>query len=545
MEKAQLEFVPQEMKISVALMTGLGFTFGMLLGLLISLHVMAIPVDTATNTDYVVDMIPRQSSLLLETKPSVIDEGKGLAKHTKEHIVVSNPIVVDNILIPNKTRANSAEHVVIQSFNPIHNSVKNVYIDAADILHAVDGNVKIHLERDAENESHEKPDYDYQSAEGDLLEGGSEPQVSVVLNVNNHVNKPGIEKGLAPSGDSNARLLQHGKDLGKHHKQMNLKSGHEFHRFSSVVKGIYWSKKLEGVCSNGFTDEDYKQWSHKVSETRFVHMAEGCGRMQNRRLTLMDASQACARYRLNTDQIQGEIFSFYLSRLLGINRVPPTALSTIKTKEPQWSTLSHDIARAQWGEDKVVILSQYVNSLTSAFIPKEFRTDDRKLYPTEDIVRQKNTSELCELLQWSDLIIFDYLTANLDRVVNNMFNKQWNDQMMDSPTHNLEKNKDTGSLLFFDNESGLFHSYRLLDKYSSYHTLLLKSLCVFRKSTSLRVQQLYKSDSIGKDLNNLFIQNEALHQRLPHMPEKNIKILQQRLADVYKQIIACQAQYGG
>jgi hypothetical protein len=38
---------------------------------------------------------------------------------------------------------------------------------------------------------------------------------------------------------------------------------------------------------------------------KIVKMGDGCGRMQNRMLTFRDASKACARYRLNIDQMQG------------------------------------------------------------------------------------------------------------------------------------------------------------------------------------------------------------------------------------------------
>lgn len=93
---------------------------------------------------------------------------------------------------------------------------------------------------------------------------------------------------------------------------------------------------------------------------------------------------------------------------------------------------------------------------------------------------------LIELAQWSDLIVFDYIIAHLDRVVNNLFNYQWNSQIMEAPAHNLAK---TGNLLLFlDNESGLLHGYRLLSKYQAYHSLLLKNLCVFRRSTINQVR---------------------------------------------------------
>ena len=44
---------------------------------------------------------------------------------------------------------------------------------------------------------------------------------------------------------------------------------------------------------------------------------KGCGRMKNRLLHLEGGGRVCCRYRQNQDQIQGEVFSFYLSRAIG------------------------------------------------------------------------------------------------------------------------------------------------------------------------------------------------------------------------------------
>ena len=168
------------------------------------------------------------------------------------------------------------------------------------------------------------------------------------------------------------------------------------------------------------------------------------------------------------------------------------------------------------------------------------REDDRKLHPTLGILGKKSLPELCDLLQWSDLIVFDYLTANLDRLVNNMFNRQWNAEMMNNPAHNLERTKG-GSLVFLDNESGLFHGYRLLEKYHSYHESLLASLCVFRARTANAVKVLHKADSVGDELHKLFSEGEVHHRHLPSIPEKNVSVLKDRLAKVYDQIVKCEA----
>ena len=309
-----------------------------------------------------------------------------------------------------------------------------------------------------------------------------------------------------------------------------------------IVSGVLWSKTLDDSCPQGFEPEEVASWRRKAAGMQVVAMEEGCGRMQNRLVTFKDGSQACARYRLNTDQIQGEVYSYYLAQLLNITNLAPAVLLSVDTLSPQWRTVHLQMSMAQWADGRLVVLTRWLDGLAPSHIPPELREEDRKLHPTLGILGGKTVSELCDLLQWSDLIVFDYLTANLDRLVNNMFNRQWNAEMMSNPAHNLERTKD-GSLVFLDNESGLFHGYRLLEKYHGYHESLLNSLCVFRESTAKAVKVLHKSKSVAEELHKLFSEGEIHHRHLPSIPEKNVSVLQDRLARVYDQIVKCEALY--
>ena len=310
-----------------------------------------------------------------------------------------------------------------------------------------------------------------------------------------------------------------------------------------VNNGVFWSEELEHMCPSGFSEADHAKWKSRTAQEKFVKMGTGCGRMQNRILKFQDGGRACARYRLNIDQIQGEIYSYYLSKLLGINNVPPSSIQVADTSADQWRMVSPELANAQWSEEKPVILSEWIEGLSPSYIPKLFRNQTNIISPDSLTGKYQNDlSVLCKLLQWSDLIIFDYLTANLDRVVNNLFNLQWNDQMMDKPAHNLEESS-SGNLVFLDNESGLFHGYRLLDKYSSYHQSLLHSLCLFKDSTIKAMKTLLMNDNIGDILQRKLEENEPLHRYIPKVPVKNIKILKQRMHDILQQFHKCESQF--
>ncbi|XP_076370594.1 four-jointed box protein 1-like [Tachypleus tridentatus] len=314
-----------------------------------------------------------------------------------------------------------------------------------------------------------------------------------------------------------------------------------FRETDNIVNGIYWTEEVERLIPDGFV-KNIDSWRWFVNKTKIAKISKGCGRMQNRLITFDNGKQSCCRYRQNNDQIQGEIFSFYLSRLLNIGNLPPSVLAVIRGREWQWEHVQSQLYLAQWNNERPLVLTMFVDKLIPAYIPRAFRTKDRRLHP-EDLFN-KTLVELVELAQWSDLIVFDYLTANLDRVVNNMFNEQWNSEMMNSPTHNLAKHKESGLLVFFDNESGLLHGYRLLDKYEHFHRSLINSLCVFRKRTADAIAKMHRTKNISVILKQAFVKHDpGMNDWLPFLPERSLKILKTRIDTVYSQIRQCEARF--
>ncbi|CAB3368737.1 Hypothetical predicted protein [Cloeon dipterum] len=314
---------------------------------------------------------------------------------------------------------------------------------------------------------------------------------------------------------------------------------------SLISDGVYWSDQVERGLPRGYDSGSAADWRKFVRKARVVKMEEGCGRMQNRLVTFDNGSTSCCRYRQNVDQIQGEIFGFYLGRyVLGLPNLTPTTLSRAKPQSRQWSSVKAQVSLAQWvTEDKAVVMTRFVKNLLPAFIPSFLRPSDRRLHPP-DVQDSGSDLDVSELAQWSDLVVFDYLTANMDRMINNMYNLQWNPTMMDAPAHNLAKDQGSGLLLFLDNESGLLHGYRLLDKYEHYHKSILNAVCVFRRSTADAIKRLYKQNNVGELLRSAFKQfDPEFVDILPTLPEKNVKMLNQRIARVHEQIVRCESMY--
>ncbi|XP_037952845.1 extracellular serine/threonine protein kinase four-jointed [Teleopsis dalmanni] len=409
-----------------------------------------------------------------------------------------------------------------------------------------------------------------------------------------------------------------------------------------IKSDIYWGDLVERALPKGFTANDAQKWNKYVASDGIVERLEpGCGRMQNRLVIFADGTRACARYRQNTDQIQGEIFSFFLGQLLNMSNLAPSAAAVIDVESRTWSSAVADITQAQWKQQRPVVLTRWLPDLEPAGIPQPFQPLERHLNkydvwnitlgaaaealknaatttnPTlaqttydkqkgllkrleaasntrndnqsikhraapsplplpspstltaqstqltdvaaaavadadADVAAANETTttttsasslmlrRLIELAQWSDLIVFDYLIANLDRVVNNLYNFQWNADIMAAPAHNLARQTNTQLLVFLDNESGLLHGYRLLKKYEAYHGLLLDNLCVFRQPTIEALRQL-RSYGAGRRLREFFEQNANAQVRdvLPPLPDKSIKILVDRIDRVLGQVQKC------
>ncbi|XP_054281274.1 extracellular serine/threonine protein kinase four-jointed [Macrosteles quadrilineatus] len=330
---------------------------------------------------------------------------------------------------------------------------------------------------------------------------------------------------------------------------------------TTYVNGIFWDDAVESSLPSGFTEECGTHWVDFVQKTAIVKIEKGCGRMQNRLVTFEDGTKACCRYRQNTDQIQGEIFSYYLGRLLNLRNVVPSTVVAINSSQVTWHNVGSQLSDAQWCEGHPVVFTKYIQDLVPADIPPVFRQLTSEGLSTSarrpssfwtTVFTSHNTSgefkveewirsikDAVELAQWSDLIIFDYLTGNLDRVVNNLYNLQWNPDMLTNPAHNLARTATSGLLVFLDNESGMLHGYRLLDKYEPYHSLLLNSVCVFRKPTvdALTALSLYSNPG------QLLSEGLPSPDLLPPLPDLNQSTLRLRVARVLQQVISCAKRY--
>ncbi|XP_054632700.1 four-jointed box protein 1 [Dunckerocampus dactyliophorus] len=309
---------------------------------------------------------------------------------------------------------------------------------------------------------------------------------------------------------------------------------------SPLEDGIFWSGWLEGLLPVGFTEEYARTWRGRARTAPVVKLEPGCGRVSNQLATFADGSKACVRYGINADQVQGETLTYYLACLLGITNLPPLVLSQLNTYNEQWAAVRTHVEGLQWNERAVVSLTEWVSDLSGVVTPAPLRQESSGLHPQ---LRNKTTAELLDLMQWSDLIIFDYLTANFDRLVSNLFSLQWDPRIMERDTNNLLKTP-RGDLVFIDNEAGLVHGFRVLNMWEKYHQTVLNSVCVFRKRTAQRVAELHRRRDARRRLLELYRDSEPLSTKLGFLSDEHASVLQDRIGIVYTHISHCKEKYG-
>nr|XP_056707899.1 four-jointed box protein 1 [Euleptes europaea] len=313
-----------------------------------------------------------------------------------------------------------------------------------------------------------------------------------------------------------------------------------------VRGGVFWSRALEAAVPAGFSAGEAASWLRAARSARVVSLERGgCGRGSNRLAVLSDGSRACVRYGINAEQVQGEALCYHLAELLGIQaRLPPLALARVEARGGQWAAVREELRGAHWAEGAVVSLARWVDNLTDVVAPLPWRAQAGRrpqpaLAPAQ--LRGLAPAQLAELVQWGDLILFDYLTGNFDRLASNLFSLQWDARVMQRATSNLLRGPD-GGLVFLDNEAGLGHGYRLLAVWDQYNEPLLRSVCLFREATAQRLRELHRRRNAAAELRRLYRAREPLAQALGFLSHRQAQLLQDRVDLVHRHILHCQAR---
>jgi len=331
--------------------------------------------------------------------------------------------------------------------------------------------------------------------------------------------------------------------------------------FTVIEDGIYWSPELEARISPGPSDSQVQFKLQELRERKVQSLDKPdwlhCGREKNRFVHFQDGGHACARFRANhAEFVQGEIMAFYLARLLGITNTPAVALSEVSSN--QWDSVEEQ----QWPKNSIVALIEWLPNLTKTTMPAMLRkqllqqTSNPEIYQPIDKTSEDLTSldetQLEHLVQWSDLVIFDYLTGNYDRMASMQDGAEKEDKpsILKETIHNLALSEDTGSLWYIDNESSFLDAYSLLYddennngvRFRKFHKQMLKNSCIFRKKTINRLFAMKKSLDPAQLLLEFVNVNEPLFQNLPKIHSNSIfrQHFSQRIQEVWDWVQECQ-----
>ncbi|KAK2186334.1 hypothetical protein NP493_205g01016 [Ridgeia piscesae] len=313
----------------------------------------------------------------------------------------------------------------------------------------------------------------------------------------------------------------------------------------------------------GVTAEDIAEFQKKLRVGRVSQIQKAqwnkCGRPKNQYIVFNDNSTFCARYRHPHDKlIHGEILSFYLSRMLGLDSVPVVMLSQVNSTSPQWR--GHNLTKTEWQQGTIIALIQWIHQLTykesQVTIPTVILDAYENGYAfnwTHPALRRMTAGQVQVLLQWSDLILFDYITGNYDRVASmqdGAYEKGSSDIMREH-IRNLRQNWQTHKMWLIDNESGLLDSYELMYnggesglRFVNFHQRMLKSNCIFRRSTVGQIKQLADSDDPAYVLMKHTEHYDSLYHKLP-VNSKCFKIFtanfHNRLKEILDWVQSCKA----
>ncbi|XP_072034972.1 uncharacterized protein [Amphiura filiformis] len=327
------------------------------------------------------------------------------------------------------------------------------------------------------------------------------------------------------------------------------------------TQDIVWSKELEQAVPQAFTWDEVDKWSTNVRQQPITVMETGtdtkCGRAPNQYLQLVDGTRLCARYRDSYGmEIEGELLSFYLSRLLDIRSVPPLLLATIDSHSSQWSAQRLKLSQSNWKDGTVVTLTKFIDGLSRTLLPRTLKMkDDPPLEVTSRNLESLTSSDISYLIQWTDLIVFDYLLGHIDRVTNHQEGVDLHDDTIrqtiwfTQPIHNLAIGADS-VLWFIDNETGFRMGYRALyhnqvdgQRYRGFHATMLHTNCVFRAGTVKSIDELYHHPNPYERLMAMINEHEPLANKvkveIPGFRNDLPEIFNQRVGHVYEWMEEC------
>ena len=266
--------------------------------------------------------------------------------------------------------------------------------------------------------------------------------------------------------------------------------------FIHCKDNVFWPQKLDQRVKAPFSKLFWENFAARVRSLCVVSLESGCGRSspKNRLAVLSDGTRVCCRYPKTDSDIRAEVYSYHLNGLIGLWNIPPVVAVKVNMSNWQWSIVQEEIRKAQWKNGESVIISLFISNLEEVYFPGII-TDNSTLLLSRINALPFVLSETNLLIQWTDMIMFDFLIGHNDRTVENLRHiKKHPDGMQEKPIHNLYKTQ-SSELVLIDHESTFNYFYTRPSRIQnperySMQLRFLNTLCIFRGNTITAILHL-------------------------------------------------------
>ena len=267
-------------------------------------------------------------------------------------------------------------------------------------------------------------------------------------------------------------------------------------RFMHCKDDIFWPQELDQRVKPPFSKHIWEDFAARVRSLPVVSLESGCSRSShmNRMAVLSDGTRVCCRYpnsKTGSD-VRGELYSFHLNGLLGLWNIPPAVAVKVNVSSWQWSAVK-DKVKKLWKEGNFVIMSLFIYNLEEVYFPSLIK-DNSTFILSRINALPFVLSETNLLIQWTDMIIFDFLVGNNDRTVDNLRQLKRLPHMQEMPIHNLFKTK-SSELVLLDHETTFnYKRHTQIPEHYSMQLRFLNTLCLFRENTITAILHLNQID---------------------------------------------------
>ncbi|XP_070581615.1 four-jointed box protein 1-like [Ptychodera flava] len=342
------------------------------------------------------------------------------------------------------------------------------------------------------------------------------------------------------------------------------------HGIPIVEDGIYWSRYIEDMIPGAPSIGEMFDMVENLQSSTVVDISlelppdcdhSSCSSPINAVVTMADQSKAYVRYKPSC-WVYGEVMSFYFSVILCMNNVPPVSLARPDPSTRQWrdKTVQQTLRnKIEWASNTMVSMMTWIDNSTESFQYPEILVEGTKfIHPDNPKFDSLTLDGMALMAQFTDMVIFDYLTGNNDRVVYHLFYSLVKNDTgtLHSTTHNLQVDQARKKLWLVDNEVSFGIGYDMLTSHtfnvSYFFTDMLRSVCIFRRETIARISSFRRPADVAKVLWDMVATRDPLADiGYPSMTcdeDTDVKgriewasILAERIEDVLDWVAACQS----